>query len=132
MKPLRLARALGLVCFVEAGLHMVSVKRLARVLGINVGFDRGRSDNENSVGPKAGDPELALAYRTLRVPDTCLRRALALGFILRRHKPTLRFGSREQDGQLLHHAWLELTNASPRRTPPATAGFRSLGQAERS
>lgn len=40
------------------------------------------------------------------VPSTCLRRALAAGWVLRHHEPSLQLGVQKAGGQVSAHAWL--------------------------
>lgn len=127
---LALLEALSIALIVEIALRLVSVPRAARLLGLTLRFDR----SENGDSPAAPETRTALLpahqralWATDRVlsawpfPDTCLRRALILGFHLRRENPTLRIGI-SRTGEVLAHAWVQ----TPRMTLLALPDFASL------
>lgn len=60
-------------------------------------------------------------YRKLPLPDTCLRRALTLGHLLRNRKPILKIGVNKGANGLNAHAWLILEEGvlDPNRSCPA-------------
>lgn len=109
----RHALVVGVAAVVEIGLRTTRVPRLARVL-------RVRLATESQPGPSVGfaDPEVIQTARryaraTDRVlrrwpfGDTCLRRSLVVGFLIRRFEPTLLIGvRRDEDGEIAAHAWL--------------------------
>jgi hypothetical protein len=102
------------VVAIEVGLKMVSVARLARCMQVPLATDQ-------SAPPLAGPDDLAglsdaeqRAHWAVRwvlarwlYDGTCLRRALALGFFLRRHHPVLRLGMIDEAGAVAH-AWIEV------------------------
>ena len=107
--------ALLLAAYVEVTFRLVPVDRLARHLGTPL--DRSAAD-----GPLPPELDLEdLSYRQwLRVTaidriyrwwpfgDTCLRRSLAWGRVLRGRSPRLRIGvARGDDGLVKAHSWLE-------------------------
>lgn len=102
------ARAAVGVAGVELGMHLVSLPRLCRILGVRVATAGEQAGSELS---SRGSREWHAARRVLRhwpAPDTCLRRSLVAGWLLRREHPALRIGV-ARDGELsLAHAWLEL------------------------
>lgn len=62
--------------------------------------------------------------------DTCLRRALILGFLLRRLDPILQIGVRRDDaGDIAAHAWLVVagTTHDPMAAQYLSFGDRTLG-----
>lgn len=98
---------------VELGLRTLRLPVLARACGLI--FDPAAP----SPADAAHAGSLALGPRTIRrvrsglavlargpFPDTCLRRALVLGWVLRRRRPHLLVGVRRSDGELLAHAWV--------------------------
>jgi hypothetical protein len=101
------------VVAIELGLRVVSVARLARWMQVPLA-------TEQAPPPLAGPDDLAglsdaeqRAHWAVRwvlarwlYDGTCLRRALALGFFLRRHHPVLRLGMIDEVGAAAH-AWIE-------------------------
>lgn len=102
---------------VEATLRLLTLPAAARVAGVGLRLDGGED----------GDPcrelrltqqesrDLELALRVLRrgpVDDSCLRRSLLIGHLLRRRGPVLRIGVAKRDGQVRAHAWLVVEGAS--------------------
>jgi len=101
------------VAVIEVGLPLVSIPRLARWMQVPLATD-GTSP------PSAGPDDLSglsdaerRAHWAVRwvlarwlCDGTCLRRALVLGFFLRRHKPVLRLGMVD-DSDVVAHAWIE-------------------------
>lgn len=102
---------------VEIGLHTIRLPRLARLL-------RVRLDVDGHPAQDSLDPSAVLRIRrygraTDRVlrrwpfGDTCLRRALILGFLIRRLDPILCIGVRRDDaGEIAAHAWLVVAGAT--------------------
>ncbi len=108
-----LLEAAAVVTAVEVGLRVLRLPTLARLCGLVL--DPGGL----APGAEARPGPLALPPRTLRrvraglavlargpFPDTCLRRALVLGWVLRARRPRLLVGVRREDGRLLAHAWV--------------------------
>ena len=102
----------ALAFVVEAGVRLLPLPRLARALGVPL------SSSPPMGGPRRGDLSILTPREQRRVwatdavfrrwpfGDTCLRRALVLGRVLRHQQPVLRIGvARDQD--VLAHAWVE-------------------------
>lgn len=124
--------ALGVLVVVEIGLRTTTLPRLARVLGVPLGADTDTAPVESPPG------RLVLTHRdrvrlratrraTRRWPfgDTCLRRALVSGRLLRPRRPTLHLGVALVDGDVAAHAWLVMDGHS--LDPAGSASFVRLG-----
>ncbi len=99
---------------IEVGLKTVRLARLARWMQVPLATD-------HAPPPSAGQDDLtglsAAEHRAYEAvcwvlsrwlyDGTCLRRALALGFFLRRHHPVLRLGMIDEAGAVAH-AWIEV------------------------
>lgn len=120
--------ALLAVPLLEIGLRSMSIQSVARLAGVQIGAGRGHSEPPAapSIFLESKSRSVQRALRFWGIPNTCLRRSLTLGALLNRHRPVLRFGASEADGQLQNHAWLELMDGS---VCPAQAEleWRSLG-----
>jgi hypothetical protein len=126
-RKLTLVQVFLLAAAVEAGLRWLSVRRLGDLLGVPL-------STVPVTGPVDELDPWSLDFRTRRCiwainvvfrhwppGDTCLRRALVLGRLLRHENPVLRIGvSRQADS--LAHAWLE----TPRGTIGTEADFTPL------
>lgn len=96
---------------IELGLRTVRLTVLARLCGLE--FDPTSPAPVESGGRLAtgrlARARLAAAMAVLAsgpYDDTCLRRALAIGSILRRRRPRLLVGVTRREGQILAHAWV--------------------------
>lgn len=104
--------ALTVAVGIEALLHTMPLPKLCRTLGIRVQPDASPG-SESSSEPGRSAQVLRVAHAVRRaytkgpLPDSCLRRCLCAGFLLRRFQPRLVLGVRNQP-QLEAHAWLEL------------------------
>lgn len=104
------ARVLALAVVVEAALRVTEFPKLVRRLGISlVSRPAGQ--------PLPSAPSLKELVATVdrilrRWPEDgrCLRRALVLGLLLRRHSPVIRIGVVRERGVVRAHAWLEVDN----------------------
>ncbi|MBB5786248.1 lasso peptide biosynthesis B2 protein [Jiangella mangrovi] len=125
------ARAVLVTVVVEAGLRLATLPRLASLVGVPLRFD------DDPVPPAApslpailGAREVRALYVSERVVrhspfgDTCLRRALVGGHVLRRRKPALRVGVAKIDGRIQAHAWLEIDGVS--LDPVGAATYRTF------
>ncbi len=127
----RHVRVIPVMIVVEIGLRTMRLPRLARLLRLRLGVD----------GPPAHDgdaPDPAVMLRIRRYAraidrvlrrwpfgDTCLRRALILGFIIRDLDPTLLIGVRRDDaGEIAAHAWLMVAGTT---LDPMAAQYLSFG-----
>jgi hypothetical protein len=105
-------RAVGALIVTEVGLRGLPLPTLSRVLGFRLQYSDATGE-VIAVGDSRGDA-LAAARSIERVArrwpfgDTCLRRAVALGFILRRERPVLRVGVVRTTRGIRGHAWLEI------------------------
>lgn len=106
---------------IELGLRFVRLPTLARALGCPLALDPndavadfgGTGEHRRARQPFTPDELRSLvdAERVLRrwpPGDTCLRRALLVGCVLRRRRPTLRVGVAKVDGVVNAHAWLDI------------------------
>jgi len=123
--------ATGVMVVVEVGLKLVGLSRLARWMGVPLATDQ-------TVPPVAGPDDLGIlsgseerAYWALGwvlarwlYDGTCLRRALALGWFLRRRGPVLRLGMIDGVGPVAH-AWIEIEGRAFNSQP--VRGTFSLG-----
>ena len=126
------AKWLALLVGVEAGLRLLNLPRLCRVIAVRLDLDSG--------GPAAGMWPVPQVYaRTVRAVlratrwwpfgDTCLRRCLLLARALRAHDPVIRIGvRREANGAFSAHSWLEVDGAS---LDPMSARFATLAAPRR-
>lgn len=116
---------------VEVGLRVARLPRLAAWLGAPLGLEQ-----ESPLMPAGGATarlsaterrRLRAAWRVLRhwpFGDTCLRRALVGGHVLRRRKPVLRVGVAKVEGRIQAHAWLEIDGVS--LDPVGAATYRTF------
>jgi len=112
---LRLVPVLVITIVVEIGLRSTTLPRLARLLGVRMSVN---GEPVHGAAPPGltvlSTHRIALYGRTIprvlrRWPfgDTCLRRALILGFFIRRVDPVLVIGvRRDETGKIAAHAWL--------------------------
>jgi hypothetical protein len=128
--PLRRAWALActvaLTAVVEVGLRLVPLARLARALDVPLSTlpapVRTQGGDQAALAPSQRRWLWATNVVLQRWPfgDTCLRRALVLGYLLRRERPVLRIGV-AQGEEALAHAWIETEKfaigAQPAYTP---------------
>lgn len=122
-------RAVLWLALIELSLRGTDLPTTCRRLGVACDLD--------SAAPPAGRVAVlpVRARRTYRVSlavasrwpwgDTCLRRCLLVGRVLRRSGPVLRIGvGRDRRGAFAAHSWLEIGGAT---LDPAAAGFAPLG-----
>lgn len=103
------ARAAQNALWVEALLRATDLTRCCRALGI---CPPGQSA-ASLVSPaldvevmRLAEQAVDRAYRKLSLPNSCLRRALTLGALLRQYGPALKLGVRRAGETLDAHAWL--------------------------
>lgn len=107
-----LTEAVVVVIAVEVGLRTFRLPTLARFCGLTfdpaapppheTGSGRLRLLNGTRRRLEAGLVVLARGP----FPDTCLRRALVMGWFLRSRDPRLLVGVKRRDGQIVAHAWV--------------------------
>lgn len=101
---------------VEAGLRLLPLPRLCRILGVQL-------DLESEVSAGGVWPVPQMYGRTVRAVfratswwpfgDTCLRRCLLLARALHAFQPVIRIGVRRgHDGAFSAHSWLEVAGTS--------------------
>lgn len=127
----RHAWIIAVTAVVEIGLRTTRLPRLARLLGVRLGVDAPPSPETVPLDPRVrfGIRRAARAIdRVLRrwpFGDTCLRRALILGVLIRRLDPTLLIGvRRDDDAQIAAHAWLVVAGST---LDPMAAQYLSFG-----
>ena len=110
---------------VEAGLRVLGLPRLARVLGVPLS-PSAPTESSPSADPSALTPPQQrrmwatdVVYRNWPFGDTCLRRALVLGRVLRHERPVLRIGVARED-EVRAHAWVETSRRSIGAEPSYT------------
>jgi hypothetical protein len=119
---------LAVLCRIEVGLRRSSLPSLCRRLGVHVDLVSPTTPSR-SVWPVPRIYERhvrALMRATSWWPfgDTCLRRCLLLGMLLRTERPALRIGiRRDEAGTFGAHSWLEIAGRS---LDPASADFAVL------
>lgn len=116
---------------VEIGMRTLRLPRLARLLGV-------RLETHGQPVEDAAPPDPTVVRRVRRAGraidrvlrrwpfgDTCLRRALILGFLIRRLGPTLLIGvRRNEEGEIAAHAWLVVGGTT---LDPLAAQYLSFG-----
>ncbi len=112
-----MVEATGLVVAVEIGMRITDVRRLAKLMRVpmesgTVDLPHEAADDMDLLSP--GEQRAYWATRWVLhrwvYDGTCLRRALAAGFVLRRHHPVLRLGLTD-DGHTTH-AWVEASGST--------------------
>lgn len=104
--------ALTVGTVVEAGLRCVSLPKLCRVGGIRL-QPCDATKPQPGLSPLQSEHVRRVAHAVRRaytkgpLPDSCLRRCLCAGFLLRRYEPRLVLGVRNPP-RLEAHAWLDL------------------------
>jgi transglutaminase superfamily protein len=107
--------ALALVA--EAAVRAISLPRLTKMLGISLGdgardpFPAKRRWVDRKMEPIEVDARARAVDRIYRAwprRDSCLRRALVLGYRIRAASPVLMIGVAKEDGLTRAHAWIEV------------------------
>lgn len=137
-RAVRLGSAACAVAAARVGLACLPLPELVKRLGVELGRARGAaSDAADWADIPPATAELVASVDAILArwpaPSPCLVRALACGFLLRKHKPTLCIGVREaaSGSRWAAHAWLEVGASAlpePRRRPLSIAGLRRLGR----
>ncbi|WP_158564002.1 lasso peptide biosynthesis B2 protein [Jiangella anatolica] len=124
------ARAVAITVVVELGLRVTTLPRLSAFIGVPLRLD-DRPAVLGAPSPGLLDVRelraLGISERVVRrwpFGDTCLRRALVSGHLLRRRKPALRVGVAKVDGRIQAHAWLEIDGVS--LDPEGSATYRTF------
>ena len=128
----RHALAVVALIHVEALLHTRPLERVCARLGISPPGKAGEprhnapstatrplTDRERQVRVRTTSRAVDRTARCLPLPNTCLRRALALGWLLRDLRPALRIGV-NNTAPFRAHAWLDI-NGEPVGTDGANS-----------
>lgn len=99
----------------EIAVKLVPLPRLTRALGIKLadgdgveqtrGDERGALDADTVAGRAEAVDRL---YRAWPRKSSCLRRALVLGYRIRKANPVLWIGVAKENGAIRAHAWVEV------------------------
>jgi hypothetical protein len=106
------AAALGLAC--DAGLRLLSLHSVARLLRVRVDFAPAASTAgalDPATAKRVRDTAWAVDRALAQLPSQtgpCLRRSLVLARLLRDLGPSLRIGVGRRQGATYAHAWLEI------------------------
>lgn len=120
----------GWAAVIEIGLRKTTLSHISRICGIRVQVDgkHGRPGTAAEIVLSNQERrQLDFAGRVLRrgpFQDTCLRRAMLAGRVLRHRDHAVRIGVRKVDGAVKAHAWLELDGVS--LDPDAVDFYRPL------
>ena len=102
---------------VEVGLRRLPLTRLAACLGVPLGLEPTPEPDSPAGGQEPGTADVRRAAAATRLVlrrwpagDTCLRRALVTGHLLRAGRPRLRLGVGPGDLGPTAHAWVELAD----------------------
>jgi len=122
---------LAVTVVVEIGLRTITLPRLVRLLGVRLDVDGSSLQETGSADPgisrqiRRSGRAIDRVLRRWPFGDTCLRRALILGFLIRRLDPTLLIGvRRDEAGEIAAHAWLAVAGTT---LDPAAAHYLSFG-----
>lgn len=123
------ASAMATQARIEWALRRRPLPAIAQVFGVPLDTGSGMPATEPFAErlTAAERRSLRAARRVLRHwpwDDTCLRRALATGHVLRHRRPTLRVGVAKTDGEVRAHAWLEIGGRT--LDPEAPTSYLSL------
>lgn len=114
---------------IEWALHRRPLPEFAAALGVPLVTGAGAVATEPFAERLTADERRALraVRRVLRRwpwDNTCLRRALGMGYALRHRSPSLRVGVTKSDGAVRAHAWLEIDGRT--LDPEAPSAYLSL------
>lgn len=105
----------ALACVAEVAVKIVRLPRLCALLGIalvNYGDEDRPLPPSRELEPtmiQARARAVDRVYRHWPRTRSCLRRALVLGYRVRRARPVLLIGvAREEEGDIRAHAWIEV------------------------
>lgn len=103
-----LAQAWPLLLLVDLGLRLLPFKRVQIALGTEVSLKGPAPEDELEFARQIARI-VAVAAKNHLYPMTCLRRSLALQWLLKRSgiETVLRFGVRRNESDLSAHAWVE-------------------------
>ena len=116
-EKVELVGLVGLALAAEVAVRTTPLPALTRRLGIALEEDasgdttRPRRSSARALPPAAIEKRAAAVDRLYRVwprRDSCLRRALVLGYRVREARPTLRIGVAREGEEIRAHAWIEV------------------------
>jgi hypothetical protein len=97
---------------IEVALLVARLPTICRALCLSLDLESGRPPVGVWVVPRRYERRARAALRATSFwpfGDTCLRRCLLLGLVLRREKPVLRIGvKRDERGNFSAHSWLQV------------------------
>ena len=125
---LQFAQAWILLFFIDLSLRVFSFRKVYRWLSSAQPSQIFTSETQIDTAIRQYSAVVASAARHHLYPMTCLRRALALKWLLSKRgvQTELRFGVRREAGNLDAHAWLEYRNAPIGETVPPDAQYQQL------
>ena len=107
-----LVRITVIALVVELAIRVLTLPTVARLARVSLGNPAVALDR---AAPRFSRGEIRAVRAARRVMrhwpwggGTCLRRSLLMGYLLRRHNPTLRLGVKRHDAGILAHAWLDI------------------------
>lgn len=110
----------GLALAAEVAVKLFALPRLTRWLGIALVDGHSSTTTGSSSGRIAALSRRAIetraravdrVYRVWPRKNSCLRRALVLGFRIRAANPVLQVGVAQDNGSIRAHAWIEVEGA---------------------
>jgi hypothetical protein len=111
-EKLELLQLIVLAVGAEAAVRLMPLPKLARRLGISLGEpDALDGKPARSLSRDAIDRRAAAVDRLYRMwprRDSCLRRALVLGYRIRAARPTMQIGVAKEGDRVRAHAWIEV------------------------
>ncbi len=110
---------------IEWSMHRRPLPEFAAALGVPLVTDTSTVATEPFTVRLTRDERRALraVRRVLRHwpwGNTCLRRAMGMGYVLRHRSPSLRVGVTKSDGAVKAHAWLEIDGRTLDPDAPTT------------
>jgi Transglutaminase-like superfamily len=129
-QKLALGRVLTALAIVEVGLRFVAADRLAARIGVPLRLSKDDAAppalSDRPFGNRAAEMRMlrrVLPHWRFHWATPCLREALVSGILLRHRGPNLRLGVARRDGEVVAHAWVEVSGHSL----GADSGFTTLG-----
>lgn len=114
-EKVELLAVVSLACVAEVAVKLISLPRLASRLGITLVNHGGHAEERRGDPARMGWEAITKrarmvdrVYRHWPRRRSCLRRALVLGYRIRKAAPTLLIGVAREDGEIRAHAWIEV------------------------
>jgi hypothetical protein len=111
---LAVGRVAPVLLVVSTSLRLRGLTATARALGVCISFDPEPAEPGPGPAPALSEGErrraalLVAVVRRVYGDAGCLRQSLALGWVLRAHRPVVRIGVRPSDDGPDLHAWVEV------------------------